>query len=345
MGKKKSKSLYEEVLKEFGEDAVIKKYDPETGPPSIPTGSLAIDVSTGIGGIPLGRVTMIYGPEQGGKTTLCLAISKNALDLGLKVLLVDTENSLDYGYINEIVGEYDENDFVIVQPRTAEDAFMVAEAGISSEFDVIIFDSIASVSPEEEIEKPFTKDSMMVGPRLNGRFLRRNIHEIKNKNIAFVFTNQVRANVGSYFGGYSTPGGYALEHYTSLRIYLSKSKSIDEGDEQIGHYVNFNIKKNKVGKPHRQATTNLIYGKGIDFERDVISFGNLLGAIKNRGSYFGYEGDTIGSKPGVTNTAEYLKEDKELLDKIVDSCYNIAGSRKNHITRKEEINENSESDN
>jgi recombination protein RecA len=170
--------------------------------------------------------------------------------------------------------------------------------------------------------------------------------EVRKREVAFVYSNQVRANIGSYFGGYTTPAGYALKHYTSVRIYMSRSKDIEDGDDLIGNFVNFVIKKNKVGTPFRQATTNIIYGKGIDYYRDVISFASLLGVIKNRGSYYGFEGDTIGNKPGISNTANYLREDPKLLDKIVEMCYNIAGVESNVEKKKEEPKEenNDESD-
>lgn len=329
MGKKSYDSYEEMVRDEFGDDYVLSKSRDEELQ-SISTGSLAIDVSTGIGGIPLGRVTEIYGPESGGKTTICLTIVKNALAQNLKCLYIDSENSLDIHYVQDIIGEFDDQKLVLVQPESAEDAFKLSEAGIKNDFDVIVFDSVASLSPDEELEKPFDKGHMMLTPRLIAKFLRRNIFSIRSNHIAFVFTNQVRADIGSYFGGYTTPGGHALRHYVSLKIYVSRSKAIEDGDDTIGNFVNFSIKKNKVGKPYRQATTNLFYGRGVDFETDVISFGSLLGVIKNRGSYFGFDGDTIGNKPGTVNTAEYLKGDKELLDKIVELCYNVAGSKMNH---------------
>ncbi|HEX9805142.1 MAG TPA: DNA recombination/repair protein RecA, partial [Candidatus Dojkabacteria bacterium] len=317
MAKKEYKSFDEMVIEEFGEDFLLKDESEEVL--SISTGALSIDVSTGIGGIPLGRVTEIFGPESGGKTTLSLGIVKNAMKQGLNCLYVDTENSLDLAYVRDILGEnYDESLLTIVQPESAESAFKLTEAGINSGFRVIVFDSIASLSPDEELEKPFDKATMMLSPRLISKFLRRNIFSINKKKIVFIFTNQVRAKIGDFFGGYTTPGGHALRHYISLKIYISKGKAIKDGTakdaEQIGNFVNFTIQKNKVGKPYRQATTNLYYGKGIDFEVDVISFGSLLGVIKNRGSYFGFEDDTIGSSPGILNTAQYLKENPELLD-------------------------------
>lgn len=314
------------MLDEYGEEVAIRKYT--GGIPSISTGSLSIDVSTGIGGIPKGRFTEVYGPEGGGKTTLMLNIAEEALKDGIKVLYIDTENSLDYAYAEEVIGEFDENNFVIIQPESAETSFTIAMAGMDAGFKCIIFDSVAALSPEEELEKPMDKMQVGLAPRITSKFLRKVAHRVRRDEVAFVYTNQIRANIGGY-GGYTTPAGYALKHYTSLRIYLSKGKSIEDSDKvTIGNYVNFIIKKNKVGKPYRQATTNIIYGSGIDYYRDVLSFAVLLGIVKNRGSYFGFEDDTIGKKPGVVNTAQALEKDPEMLDKIVKMCYNIAGSHR-----------------
>lgn len=323
---KKEESFLDKILDEFGEDVVLRKY--EGGIPAISTGSLSLDVSIGIGGIPKGRFTEFYGPEGGGKTTLLLNIAKQALLAGERVLYIDTENSLDYAYADEVLGKLlKEDNPIFVQPQSAESSFEIAMSGIDSGFSCILFDSVAALSPQEELDKGMEKMQVGLAPRITSKFLRKVAFEIRKKEVAFVYTNQVRANIGSYFGGYTTPAGYALKHYTSVRVYLSKSKDIEEKDKTIGNFVNFVIKKNKVGIPFRQATTNIIYGKGIDYYRDVISFASLLGVIKNRGSYFAFEDETIGSKPGVTNTARALSKNPKLLDKIVEMCYNITGAK------------------
>lgn len=319
---KKSKDLLQELQDKYGDDILIMEYP--DGHPTVSTGSLAIDVSTGIGGIPVGRYTEIYGPESGGKTTLSLTISRNALRQGLKVLYVDVENSVDLAYAKTIIGsDYNQNNIIIVQPNTGEDAFDVAEAGIDNGFRCIIFDSIASISPEEEMEKDYGKQSIALSPRLTNQFLKKTRNKIRDAETIFVFTNQVRANIGAYLGGYSTPAGYALKHYTSLRIYLSKGKNIEEGDNVVGNLINFVIKKNKMAIPYRQAETNLIYGKGIDYFRDVLNFGSLLGVIKSRGPYFAFEDQTLAQ--GVIKSVEYLMENPEVLDKIENVCYNVSG--------------------
>ena len=331
---KKEESFLDKILDDFGEDVILRKY--EGGIPAISTGSLALDVSIGIGGIPKGRFTEIYGPEGGGKTTLLLNLAKQALLVGERVLYIDTENGLDYAYAEEVLGKLlKEDNPVFVQPQSAEDSFEIAMAGMNSGFTCILFDSVAALSPQEELDKGMGKMQVGLAPRITSKFLRKVAFEVRQKEVAFIYSNQVRANIGSYFGGYTTPAGYALKHYTSVRIYLSKSKDIEENDETIGNFVNFVIKKNKVGIPFRQATTNIIYGKGIDYYRDVISFASLLGVIKNRGSYFAFEDETIGSKPGVSNTSRALAKDQKLLDKVVEMCYNITGATM--INKKKEV--------
>ncbi len=321
---KKETSFLDEILDTYGEEVAIRKY--VEGVPAISTGSLGIDVSTGIGGIPKGRFTEIYGAEGSGKTTLLLNIAKLAVQAGERVAFIDTENGLDYAYAHDVIGDFTSDQLIIIQPESAEDSFAIALSAVDHDYSVILFDSVAALSPEKELEDPMDKSQVALAPRLTSKFLRKVAYQVRQREVAFIFTNQVRANIGSYVGGWVTPAGYALKHYTSLRIYLAKGKEIKDGDTVIGHFVNFTIKKNKVGKPYRQATTNIIFGKGIDYHRDVLSFGSLLGVIKNRGSYFGFEEDTIGSKPGATKTALALSEDQELLDKIVKLCYNIAGS-------------------
>jgi len=324
---KRNNGFLEKVLEEYGDDVLLRKR--EEAFPVISTGSLAIDVSTGIGGIPLGRVTEIYGPEGGGKTTICLQICRNALALGYKALYIDVENSLDLGYTSDILKkEYGTDEFIVVQPESGEDSIEIAEAGIASGFKLIVLDSIASLSPEKELEDPFVKDHVGLSPRLTAKFLRRQMSNINKKEVAMVVTNQIRANIGSYLqGDLTTPGGYALRHYTSLRIFLVQlgaSSSIkDDNEKEVGRPIKFIIKKNKLSIPYRTATTNVIYGKGTDYTRDALAFATLLGVVKTRGSYYTFEEETIGL--GMVKSIIALGENQELLDKIVKSCYNAIG--------------------
>lgn len=319
---KKSKDLLQELQDKYGEDILIKEYP--NGHPTVSTGSLAIDVSTGIGGIPVGRYTEVYGPEAGGKTTLCLTICRNAIKLGLDTLYIDVENSVDSKYAKTLLNDgYNMGNFIIAQPKTAEDSFSIAEAGIDNGYRCIIFDSIASIAPEDEMEKDYGKQSIGLSPRLTNQFLKKTKTKIRENEVVFVITNQIRANIGAYMGGYITPAGYALKHYTSLRIYLSKGQPIESDGEPIGNLVTFVIKKNKLAVPYRQADTNLIYGKGIDYFRDTLKFASLLGVIKSRGPYFSLGDTNLGQ--GVEKAIEYLMNNPETLDKIEEMCYNVAG--------------------
>lgn len=288
----------------------------------IPTGALSLDISTEIGGIPRGRITMIYGPYSSAKTTLCLNIAKNAVDMGLEVLYVDVENSLDASYINNIVGELPEELFKLYQPDTAETSLEICELGIrSGEFKLVILDSIGALAPEEELEKDLTDSSMMLIPRLLSKFLRRNTYIIKEQNVAFILVNQVRSNPKSYMGTYEVPGGNALRHFTSLWIALSRGQVIKQGEDKIGIYSSFVIKKNKLGRPFRAHDFPLIFGEGIDRIWNVIEFADMIGVIQKRGSFYSYEGNTLGQ--GVVKTKAFLKENPVILDKIIQECYNV----------------------
>jgi len=319
---KKQKDFMSEVLDKYG-DITLREY-PE-GHPVVSTGSLSLDVSTGVGGIPFGRFTEIWGPEQSAKTSLCFSISREALKKKYKILYVDVENSVDFSYMHNIIGEYyDKDNFLILQPKSAEDALDLAEMGIDGKFDLVFFDSIGAISPQKELEDEIEKQHIGLAPRLTNQFLRKTAYKIRDNETAFVFTNQVRANIGSYVGGYSSPAGYALKHYVSLIIYLGKGEWIkDVEGEKIGHKVKFTIQKNKLAKPYRSAETTVMYGSGIDRIRDIIDFAGLLGIIKNRGAYFVLEDETLGQ--GTLKTIEYLQEHPELLDKITEMCYNLVG--------------------
>ena len=318
----KKKDFMSEVLDKYG-DISIKMYP--GGVPVVSTGSLSIDVSTGIGGIPFGRFTEIWGPEQSAKTSLCLSIAREALKAGYKVLFIDVENSLDFDYMHNILGDsYDEKRFFVLQPESAENALDVAEMAIDNGFDVIFFDSVGAISPQAELKDEIEKQHIGLSPRLINQFLRKTAFKINTNQVAFIFTNQVRANIGSYTGGYSAPAGYALKHYVSLIIYLGKSDWLKNSDgDKIGHNVKFTIQKNKLSSPHRSAETAVIYGKGIDRYRDAIKFAGLLGIIKNRGAYFIFEDENLGQ--GVEKSVEYLESHLELLDKISEMCYNLVG--------------------
>jgi len=341
----KSKFI-ESLEEEFGADVIVQEEDEIVG--VIPTGSIALDVSLGIGGIPIGRVTTIYGPESSAKTSLCLSISKTAMNMGMNVLYVDQENSLDHNYARALIGNFDVSKFVLVQPETAEQTLEICEKGIQTgDFGLIILDSIGALAPIKEKEDEFTDANVALIPRLLSKFLRRNMFAIRKSNTAFIFVNQVRASIGSYIQSLEMPGGHALRHFSSVLIQLTKAQQIkvvkdkksdkDDAEEIIGSYSKFTTKKNKLAPPFRSSTFPLIYGKGIDSTRNLIDFAELLGVVSKRGSYYAFEGETLGQ--GLNKTLEYLDNHKELLDKIQQKVYNVTETEKKGVLDAEETAE------
>jgi len=322
----KLKEFIEDVIDTYGESSVVTT-ESYLDNGVISTGSLALDVSLGIGGIPRGMYTEIMGPESSGKTTVALSIVKEAIKSGLSVMYLDAERSVDYRYVKAIIGEFDESKLTILSPKTAEDFFRVAEDGIASDlFQLIILDSLAGVSPEKEINDDLDKANVALLSRLLTKWLRRNSFDVKSKNIAFVFLNQVRDRIGTYVGGYESPGGHALKHFLAVKINFTKGGKLevigsDKKKEVVGIITKFTVSKNKLAAPFRSSTFPIIFGEGVDYYRNVIEFASSLGVVKRAGSYYRFEGETLGQ--GMSNAMETLKEDDETLDKIVKMCYNV----------------------
>lgn len=309
----------ETLIDKLGEDVIVKETERVE---VISTGSLSLDSSIGIGGIPRGRITEIFGAEGGGKTTLALSIARSALKQGHKVLYVDAEYMIDYDTVFDLLGEeLDKDKFVILHPESAEDNMSACEIGINSgEFACIILDSIGALAPTVEKNKELTDATVGLIPKLLTVWLRRNAVMIGRNKVAFIFINQVRDQIGSYVHAFSTPGGHALKHFASVRISLSKGEEIKQGTESVGINVKFTVKKNKLAPPFRSFLIPLYFGKGIDSIRDTILFAEMLGVLKRRGSHYVFDGNTIGQ--GIAKTATALSNNPDLLAKIRDVCYN-----------------------
>lgn len=290
------------------------------------TGCISLDLCIGVGGIPKRRFTEIFGEESTGKSTLALSIANTVINSGGKVLYVDTENQMAEPYIKDIVKNYSNKNFLLIRPYTAEDAFKILEKGIQDNYNLIVLDSVAALSPLQEIKKEFDEDSMTLTSRMLNKFFRRQVFNVRNNNIAVIFLNQVRDKIGTYFKSFETPGGHALKHYTSVRIFLSKGKKIKQNDVQIGFYINAAVVKNKVAPPYRSTSLPLIFGKGFDFILDLISVAELLGVVNRSGSFYKFEGQNIGQ--GILAVKEYLENNTEMLDKITEECYNLRNNLK-----------------
>ena len=319
--------LIKKLREKFGDFIILDEND-DTNIETISTGSLAIDVSTGIGGIPKKRITTIYGADSSGKTSLGLSIANQALIKGEMVAYIDVEQSLDYKYARAVMGDTNNSNLLIAQPETAEKALVLIETLIngdekiglgSGKFGLILLDSIAALSPEKEQEKELTDKNIALSSQILTAFFRRNMHHVKSNNIALVFINQVRAQIGSYHGGYTMPGGFALKHYSSLILFLSPGEKIVVGNESIGMLCKFTVKKNKLAAPFRSYTFPLMFGKGIDYNRDTIDFALMLGVLKKRGSFIYFEDENLGL--GMAKASSYLKSNILTLDRINKACY------------------------
>ena len=319
MPKKSRGSFLDDILDTFGEkvlDNHTKKIE------AISTGSLSLDTSIGVGGIPKGMITTMYGPEGSGKTTIALNTAKTVANSGGKVLYLDVENLLNTSLIKAVLGQDTvvEN-IVTLTPDSAEDTFMMAEKGISSgEFELIIIDSVGAMASRKEKEVDFDKDTMGQLPRLVARFIKRNVYDIRTTGVAVLVLNQVRDNVGSYVKSFIMPGGHQLQHESAVIVSLTKGEKLTKGKEIVGIVTKFVVKKNKLAPPFRSFTIPILFGQGIDYYSDLLDFAKLLGVIKNKGAYY-YFGD-VNLGQGKSGTREYLIKSPEALDKIVETVYN-----------------------
>jgi recombination protein RecA len=324
----------DELEDRYGEFVVVR---PDDDIEVIPTGSLSLDLSIGIGGIPRGKFTEVYGSESTGKTSLALSIAKQTI-LVLKepVLYIEAEMGLGFDYIRSIMGEFDESLFNLVTVETAEQAFEIAEEGVKSGlFGLIVVDSLGALSPVKEREDKFTDSNVSLLARALTKFLRRMSFDVKASNVAFLFLNQVRDNIGGYTRSYATPGGHALKHFCAVRVSLTKGKKIEDkpNKELIGIKVPFSVRKNKVAVPFRSSDFPIIFGEGISYKRDVLDFASMLGVIKKAGPYYKMGDDNLGQ--GMNNAVEYLNKHPETLDKIVEMCYNVLKIERKSMNGKE----------
>ena len=323
---KKEKSFIDNILDEFG-DKVLDNHTKKIE--AISTGCLSLNTSIGVGGIPRGMITTMYGPEGSGKTTIALNTGKQVANAGGKVLYIDVENLLNTSLLKAVLGEDTNTDnFVILTPSSAEDAFIMAEKGIESEeFELVVIDSIGAMASRKEKEIEFDKDTMGILPRIVARFIKRNVYDIRTKNVAVLILNQVRDNVGAYRGGFKMPGGHQLMHESTVIISLTKGELLTRGKDTVGIVTKFVIKKNKLAPPFRSFTIPILFGQGIDYYSDLIDFAKLLGVITSSGPYYKFGDESLGK--GKVEVRERLMNSKETLDKIEEKVYNTVNYESN----------------
>ncbi len=303
------------LKKRFGEGTVMKLGEAERlKVAAIPTGSLSLDLALGIGGVPRGRITEIYGPESSGKTTICQHIIAEAQKMGGIAAFIDVEHALDPDYARRCGVNIEE--LYISQPDTGEQALEIAEALIrSGAVDVVVIDSVAALVPRAEIEGEMGDQHVGLQARLMSQALRKLVGAIKNSNTALIFTNQMRQKIGVMFGNpETTPGGLALKFYASVRMDVRRIESIKQGGQTVGNRTRVTIKKNKVAPPFRQAEFDIMYNKGISKSGDLLDLGTNLGIIEKRGAFYTFEGTRLGQ--GRENAKEFLENSPEIAQRI-----------------------------
>ncbi|MDY7040875.1 MAG: recombinase RecA, partial [Chloroflexota bacterium] len=283
------------LQKRFGEGAIMRLGEAtHLNVEAIPTGSLSLDIALGIGGVPRGRVTEIYGPEGSGKTTLAQHIVAEAQRMGGVAAFIDMEHALDPTYATRC--GVDVANLYISQPDTGEQALEIAEALIrSGAMDVVVVDSVAALVPRAEIEGEMGDSHPGLQARLMSQALRKLSGAIKQSNTAMIFTNQLRHKIGVMFGNpETTSGGMALKFYSSVRLDMRRIQSIKGGGEVIGNRTRVRVKKNKVAPPFRQAEFDIMYNEGISRSGDVLDLGVEMDVIEKRGSYYSYGETRLG---------------------------------------------------
>ena len=300
-----------QIEKQFGKGTVMRMGDHDRQAiPAISTGSLGLDIALGIGGLPKGRIVEIYGPESSGKTTLTLSVIAQAQKQGATCAFVDAEHALDPDYAGKLGVNVD--DLLVSQPDTGEQALEITDMLVrSNAVDVIIVASVAALVPKAEIEGEMGDMHVGLQARLMSQALRKITGNIKNANCLVIFINQIRMKIGVMFGNpETTTGGNALKFYSSVRLDIRRIGAVKEGDEVIGSETRVKVVKNKVAPPFRQAEFQILYGKGIYLNGEIIDLGVQLGLIEKSGAWYSYQGSKIGQGKG--NAAKFLEDNPEI---------------------------------
>jgi len=315
-----------QIQKQFGKGAIMKLGSEEASMniEIIPTGSISLDIATGIGGIPRGRVIEIFGPESSGKTTLTLHIIAEAQKTGGKAAFIDAEHALDPEYARNLGVDVDE--LLVSQPDTGEQALEICEMLVrSGAIDVVVIDSVAALVPRAEIQGEMGDSHVGLQARLMSQALRKLTGAINKSNTSAIFINQLREKVGVMFGNPEvTTGGRALKFYASMRLDVRKIESIKSGDSVLGNRTRVKVVKNKVAPPFKQAEFDIMYGHGISREGDVLDCAVDAKIVEKAGSWYSFNGERIGQ--GRENVKNFLAENKEILAQIEDRLMaNIKG--------------------
>ena len=304
-----------QIEKQFGKGSVMKLGEFQAmNIEAIPTGALGLDIALGIGGVPRGRIVEIYGPESSGKTTLALHIIAEAQKMNGEAAFIDAEHALDPVYAKHLGVDID--NLIVSQPDTGEQALEIAEALVrSGAIDIIVVDSVAALVPKAEIDGDMGDSHIGLQARLMSQALRKLAGAINKSKTVLIFINQLREKVGIMFGNpETTTGGRALKYYSSVRLDIRKIENIKQDGEVVGNRARVKVVKNKVAPPFREAEFDIVYGKGISKEGNILDIGVNLDIVEKSGSWFSYNGERIGQ--GRENVKKYMKEHPEMMAEI-----------------------------
>ncbi len=324
-----------DIQSRFGEESIMKLVDkPRIGIDAISTGSIGLDAALGIGGMPRGRIIEIFGPESSGKTTLALHVVAEAQKKSGICAYIDAEHALDPQYAHKLGVKLDE--LLISQPDTGEQALEIVESLVrSGGIDVIVIDSVAALTPKDEIEGEMGAQHMGKQARLMSQALRKLTSIVAKTKTIVIFINQIRMQIGVMFGNpETTPGGKALKFYTSVRIDIRRIAQIKKGEEVVGGRVRAKVVKNKVAAPFRQTEFDLLYNEGISKEGELIALGEKLELMQKSGSSYSYGDIKLGR--GYDATRQFLRENPEIKDKLLAEIQDKLKSDTGLITSSEE---------
>lgn len=304
-----------QIEKQFGKGSIMKLGEStHMQVEIIPSGSLALDIALGTGGLPRGRIIEVYGPESSGKTTVALHAIAEVQKVGGQAAFIDAEHALDPTYANKLGVNIDE--LLLSQPDTGEQALEIAEALVrSGAVDIVVIDSVAALVPKAEIEGDMGDSHVGLQARLMSQALRKLSGAISKSKTIAIFINQLREKVGVMFGNpETTPGGRALKFYSTVRLDVRRIETIKMGNDMVGNRTRIKVVKNKVAPPFKQAEIDIMYGEGISKEGSIIDIGVDQDIVDKSGAWYSYEGERLGQ--GRENAKQYLKEHSEICNKI-----------------------------
>ncbi|MDK9793260.1 recombinase RecA [Vibrio sp. D431a] len=330
-----------QIEKQFGKGSIMRLGDNRAmDVDTISTGSLSLDIALGAGGLPMGRIVEIYGPESSGKTTLTLELIASAQKEGKTCAFVDAEHALDPVYAKKLGVDIDA--LLVSQPDTGEQALEICDAlARSGAIDVMVVDSVAALTPKAEIEGEMGDSHMGLQARMLSQAMRKLTGNLKQSNCLCIFINQIRMKIGVMFGNpETTTGGNALKFYASVRLDIRRTGAVKEGDEVVGNETRIKVVKNKIAAPFKEANTQIMYGEGFNTAGEIIDLAVKHKLIEKAGAWYSYEGNKIGQ--GKKNASKHLTENPETMQTLRSKILELAMPKAEESSEKEEPTTNEE---